>query len=85
MVGRQGWSRLVQCTVKPAQAATSIKRAPPLNGHLNPPRMISYANAPVLSKHLSNVGNGQANLSHFAKSPPLSKRFSGGIVLFSVC
>ena len=24
-------------TVKPAQAATSIKRAPPLNGHLNPP------------------------------------------------
>ena len=72
-------------TVKPAQAATSIKRAPPLNSHLNPPRMISYANARALSKHLSNAANGQANLSHIAKSPPLSKRFSGRIVLFSVC
>ena len=33
-------------TVKPAVAATSIKRDPPLSGHLRAPRTILNANAP---------------------------------------
>ena len=33
-------------TVKPAVAATSIKRDPPLSGHFRAPRTILNANAP---------------------------------------
>ena len=48
-------------TVKPAVAATSIKRDPPLSGHFRPPRTILNANAPLLSVHLSNAASGQRN------------------------
>ena len=49
-------------TVKPAVAATSIKRDPPLSGHFRappPPRTILNANAPLLSVHLSNAASGR--------------------------
>ena len=46
---------LVGGTVKPAVAATSIKRDPPLSSHLRAPRTILNANAPLLSVHLSNA------------------------------
>ena len=48
-------------TVKPAVAATSIKRDPPISGHFNAPRTILNANAPLLSVHLSNAASGQRN------------------------
>ena len=48
-------------TVKPAVAATSIKRDPPLSGHFRAPRMILNANAPFLSVHLSNAASGRRN------------------------
>ena len=51
-------------TVKPAVAATSIKRDPPLSGHFRAPRMILNANAPLLSVHLSNAASSRQN------SPP---------------
>ena len=54
-----------QSTVKPAVAATSIKRDPPLSGHFRaPPPTILNANAPLLSVHLSNTASGRRN------SPP---------------
>ena len=46
-------------TVKPAVAATSIKRDPPLSGHFRAPRTILNANAPLLSVHLSNAASGR--------------------------
>ena len=49
-------------TVKPAVAATSIKRDSPLSGHYRAPRMILNANAPLLSVHLSNTTSGWGNL-----------------------
>ena len=48
-------------TVKPAVAATSIKRDPPISGPLKAPRTILNANAPLLSVHLSNAASGQQN------------------------
>ena len=48
-------------TVKPAVAATSIKRDPPLSGHFRAPRTILNANAPLLSVHLSNAASGRRN------------------------
>ena len=48
-------------TVKPAVAATSIKRDPLISGHFNAPRTILNANAPLLSVHLSNAASGQRN------------------------
>ena len=48
-------------TVKPAVAATSIKRDPPLSGHFRAPRMILNANAPLLSVHLSKAASGRRN------------------------
>ena len=48
-------------TVKPAIAATSIKRDPPLSGHYRAPRTILNANAPLLSVHLSNAASGRRN------------------------
>ena len=51
----------IQNTVKPAVAATSIKRDPPLCGHFRAPRTILNANAPLLSMHLSNTGSGRQN------------------------
>ena len=56
--------RLVQenfITVKPAVAATSIKRDPPLSGHFRAARTILNANAPLLSVHLSNAASGRRN------------------------
>ena len=50
-------------TVKPAVAATSIKRDPPLSGHFRAPRTILNANAPLLSVHLSNTASGRRNSS----------------------
>ena len=51
-------------TVKPAVAATSIKRDPPLSGHFRapPPQTILNANAPSLSVHQSNEASGPRNL-----------------------
>ena len=46
-------------TVKPAVAATSIKRDPPLSGHFRAPRTILNANTPLLSVHLSNAASGR--------------------------
>ena len=54
----------MQYTVKPAVAATFIKRDPPLSGHFRAPRTILNANAPLLSVHLSNAASGWRN------SPP---------------
>ena len=51
----------VKSTVKPAVAATSIKRDPPLSGHFKAPRTILNANAPLLSVHLSNAASGRRN------------------------
>ena len=51
-------------TVKPAVAATSIKRDPPLSRHFRAPPKILNANTPSLSMHLSNTASGQRN------SPP---------------
>ena len=51
---RQRNSPLEQITVKPAVAATSIKRDPSLSGHIRAPRTIFNANTPLLSVHLSN-------------------------------
>ena len=48
-------------TVKPAVAATSIKRDPPLSGHFRAPRTILNANAPLLNVHLSNAASGRRN------------------------
>ena len=48
-------------TVKHADAATSIKRDPPLSGHFRAPQTILKANAPLLSVHLSNVASCQRN------------------------
>ena len=48
-------------TVKPAAAATSIKRDPPLSGHFRAPRTILNANAPLLSVRLSNAASGRRN------------------------
>ena len=48
-------------TVKPAVAATSIKRDPPLSGLFRAPRTILNANAPLLSVHLSNAASGRRN------------------------
>ena len=55
------------CTVKPAVAATSIKRDPPLSGHFRVPRTILNANAPLLSVHLSNAASGRRNSSQNAE------------------
>ena len=59
-------------TVKPAVAATSIKRDPPLSGHFRAPRTILNANAPLLSVHLSNAANGQRNSPQNAESVSLN-------------
>ena len=48
-------------TVKPAVAATSIKRDPPVSGQFRAPRTILNANAPLLSVHLSNAASGRRN------------------------
>ena len=48
-----------ETTVKPAVAATSIKRDPPLSGHFRAPRTILNENAPLLSVHLSNAASGR--------------------------
>ena len=48
-------------TVKPAVAATSIKRDSPFSSHFRAPRMILNANAPLLSGHLSNATSGWRN------------------------
>ena len=45
--------------VKPAVAATSIKRNPPLSGHFRVPRMISNANEPLLSVHQNDAKTEQ--------------------------
>ena len=50
----------IYIAVKPAVAATSIKRDPPLSGHFRAPRTILNANAPLLSVHLSQRGQGSA-------------------------
>ena len=46
-------------TVKPAVAATSIKRDPPLSGHFRAPGTILNANTPLLSVHLTNAASGR--------------------------
>ena len=48
-------------TVKPAVAATSIKRDPPVSSHFRAPRTILNANVPLLSVHLSKAANGRRN------------------------
>ena len=59
-------------TVKPAVAATSIKRDPPISGHFRGPLTILNANAPLLSVHLSNVASGQRNSPQKAESVSLN-------------
>ena len=54
---------LHRITVKPAVAATCIKRDPPVSGHFRAPTILN-ANAPLLSVHLSNAASGRRN------SPP---------------
>ena len=56
-----GIIRVTLITVKPAVAANSIKRDPPLSGHFRAPRTILNANAPLLSVHLSNAASGRRN------------------------
>ena len=51
--------RLWGNTVKPAVAATSIKRDPPLSGHFRAPGTILNAKAPLLSVDLSNAASGR--------------------------
>ena len=53
--------KILRNTVKPAVAATSIKRDPPLSGHFRASRTILNANAPLLSVHLSNAASGRRN------------------------
>ena len=62
-------------TVKPAVAATSIKRDPPLSGHSRAPRTISNANAPLLSVHLSNAASGRRNSPQNAEIVPSNGQF----------
>ena len=59
---------LFESTVKPAVAATSIKRDPLISGHFRAPRTIFNANAPLLSVHLSNAASGQRNSPQNAES-----------------
>ena len=63
-MGRKESNQTNKTTVKPAVAATCIKRDPPLSGHFRAPRTILNANAPLLSVHLSNPASGRRN------SPP---------------
>ena len=72
-------------TVKPAVAATSIKRDPPLSGHFKappppppppPPRTILNANAPLLSVHLSNAASGRRNSPPNIKTVSLTANFN---------
>ena len=61
---------VLKTTVKPAVAATPIKRDPPLSGHFRappPPWTILNANAPLLSVHLSNAASGRRNLPQNAE------------------
>ena len=63
-------------TVKPAVAATSIKRDPPLSGHFRaPPQTILNANAPLLSVHLSNAASGRRNSPQTLKLCPQTANF----------
>ena len=59
-------------TVKPAVAATSCKRDPPISGHFRAPRTILNANAPLLSVHLSNAASGQQNSTQNTESVSLN-------------
>ena len=65
-------STVCRCTVKPAVAATSIKRDPLISGHFRAPRTIFNANAPLLSVHLSNAASGQRNSPQNAESVSLN-------------
>ena len=60
-VFHQGVHCLLRYTVKPAVAATSIKRDPPLSGHFRALPTILNANAPLLSVHLSNAASSRRN------------------------
>ena len=62
-------------TVKPAVAATSIKRDPPLSGNFRAPRTILNANAPLLSVHLSNAASGRRNSPQNAEIVSSNGRF----------
>ena len=62
-------------TVKPAVAATSTKRDPPLSGHFRAPRTILNANAPLLSVHLSNAASGRRQLPQNTEIVPSNSQF----------
>ena len=65
-------NHLSDTTVKPAVAATSIKRDPLISGHFRAPRTIFNANTPLLSVHLSNAASSQRNSPQNAESVSLN-------------